>query len=59
LLQTDPAAQPAYSLHTGYFWGVKRQGRRVDHPPPFNAEVKERAELCLYVPSQPSWPALG
>ena len=36
--------------------GVKRPGRGVNHPPPSNAEVKERVELYLYSPSGPSWP---
>jgi hypothetical protein len=60
LVQTGPVAQPAsYSLDTGYFWGVKRSGRRVDYPPPSSAEVKERVELYLYAPFLPSWPVLG
>jgi hypothetical protein len=29
---------------------VKRLGRGVLHPPPFNTEVKETAELYLYSP---------
>jgi hypothetical protein len=60
LVQTGPAGQPAsYSLDTGYFWGVKRTGRRVDYPPPSSAEVKRRVELYFYGPSQPSWPVPG
>ena len=39
--------------------GLKRPGRGVDHPPLFNAEVKERVELYIYSPSGPSWPVLG
>ena len=31
-----------------WFSWVKRPGRIVSHPPPFRAEVKERAELHLY-----------
>jgi hypothetical protein len=38
---------------------IKRQGRGVHHPPPFSAEVKERAQLYLYSPSGHSWPVLG
>jgi hypothetical protein len=34
-------------------------GRGVDHPPPSNAEIKERVELYLYFPSGPSWPIIG
>ena len=33
---------------TGYFPGVKRPGRGVNHPPPSTAEVKETVELYLY-----------
>jgi hypothetical protein len=32
---------------------------RIDHPPPFCAEVKERVELYIYSPSGPSEPVLG
>ena len=39
--------------------GVKRPGHGIDHPPPSNAEVKERVELYLYSPSGPSWPVPG
>jgi hypothetical protein len=39
--------------------GVKRPGRGVDHPPSSSARVKERVELYLYSPSEPSWPVLG
>ena len=44
---------------TRSFPGVKRPGRRVDHPPTSSAEVKERIELYLYSPSGPSWLVLG
>jgi hypothetical protein len=37
-------------MGTGYFKGVKRSGRGVDHPPPSSAEVKERVELYLHPP---------
>ena len=46
-------------MGTGLFPGVKRSGRRVDHPPPSSAEVKERVELYLCSPFVPSWPFLG
>jgi hypothetical protein len=39
--------------------GVKRPGRGVDHPPTFSAEVKERVELYMCSPFEPSWPVLG
>jgi len=32
-------------MGTGSFPVVKRPGRRVDHPPPSIAEVKERVEI--------------
>jgi len=37
-------------MGTGYFPGVKRPGHGVHHPPPSNAEVKERVELYFYSP---------
>jgi hypothetical protein len=41
------------------FPGVKRPGRGVNHPPSSSVGVKERVELYLYSPSEPSWPVLG
>ena len=59
-VQTGPGAHPAsYTMDTGSFQGVKRPGRGVDHPPPFNAEVEGRVELYIYSPTGPSWPILG
>ena len=53
-VQTDPGAHPASkTLGTGFFPGVKRPGRDVDHPHPSSAEVKERVELYLYSRSGP------
>jgi hypothetical protein len=44
--QTGPGAHPgSYTMGTGSFPGVKRQGRGVDHQPTSSAEVKERVEL--------------
>jgi len=37
-------------MGTGSFPGISRPGRGVDHPPLFNAEVKEKIELYLYSP---------
>jgi len=54
--QTGPGAHPA-SCRMGT--GVKRLEIGVDHPPPSNAEVKERVELYLYLPCGPAWPVLG
>jgi hypothetical protein len=54
-----PGAHPAsYTIGTGSFPGLKRPGRRDNHPPPSRVEVKERVELYLYSPSGPSWPVL-
>ena len=39
--------------------GVKRVGRGVNHPPPPNAEVKERVQKYLYSPCGHSWSVLG
>ena len=59
-VHTVPGAHPAsYTLGAGSLSGVKRPGRGVDYPPPFNAEVKERVELYLYSPFRLSWPVLG
>ena len=51
------------TVQTGYgiqvsFPGVKRPGRAANHSPPPSAEVKERAEPCLYSSSGHSWPVL-
>jgi hypothetical protein len=48
-----------YNGHWVSFPGVKLPGRSVDHPPPCSAEVKERIDIHLYFPSEPSWPVLG
>jgi len=49
----------SYTMGTGSFPGVKRQGHGVDQPPPSSAEVEGRVELYIYSPSGPSWPPLG
>jgi len=57
---TGPGVQPtSYTVTTGFFSGVNRPGRGVDHPPLPSAEVKERVELYLYSKSGPSWPVIG
>ena len=59
-VQTGPGAQPAsYTTGNGYFLGVKRPGRGVDHPPQSSAEVVGRVELYLYSLSGPSWLVVG
>ena len=50
--------QPPIQWVPGHSKGVKRPGRGVDHPPPSNAEVKERVELYLYSFSGSSWPVV-
>ena len=60
-VQTGPGAPPAsYTVGTGFVSrGIKRQGRGVNHPPPSNAETKERVELYIYYPSGPSRHVIG
>ena len=60
-VQIGPEAPAAFTKKgTGFVSpGVKRSGRGVNHPPPSNAEVKERVELYFYSPSGPSWPVIG
>ena len=54
-VQTSPGAHPAfYTIRTGSFLGVKRQGCGVEHPPPFSAEVNERVDGHLFSSSGPS-----
>jgi len=48
-----------YTMDTGIFSGVKRQGRGLDHPPPSSAEVKKKVELYLYSTFGRSWPVVG
>jgi len=58
--QTSPVAHPAsYTMGTRYFPKAKWMRRGIDHPPPLNAEVKERVGLHLYSPFGPLWPVLG
>jgi hypothetical protein len=60
LVHTVPGAHPAsYTMGTGFFPGVKRPERGVDHATSSSAEVKERVELYRYSPSGPSWPVIG
>jgi len=50
-VQAGPKAHVAsYTMGTGYFPGVKRPGRRIDHLPPHSAELKERVELYFCSP---------
>jgi len=43
--RTSLGSSASNTMCTGSFPGVKRPARDVDHPPPSNTEVKERAEL--------------
>jgi hypothetical protein len=57
-----PAQEPTHpptQWVTALFPGGKAPGRGVNHPPPPNAEIKERVELYLYSPSGPSWNVIG
>ena len=59
-VQAAPAAHPAsYTMGTGFFPGVKRPGRDVEHTPPSSAEVEEGVELYFCTLSGPSWPVIG
>ena len=59
-VQAGPGVHPAsYTMGTESFPGVKRPGRGADHPPPSKRRGRERVELYLYLPSGPSWPAIG
>ena len=51
--------QPPIRRVPGYFQGLKRLGRGVNHSPPPSAEVKERVELFLYSTSVSLWHATG
>ena len=57
-VQTGPGTHPA-SYVIGFFPGVKRSVRGVNHSLPSSAEVKERVELYLYSHSRSSWPVVG
>jgi hypothetical protein len=49
-------------LYNGYwvsFPQVKRPRHGINYPLPSSTEVKERVELYLYSPSEPSWPVIG
>jgi hypothetical protein len=52
----DLGIHPAsYKMGIGSpFAGLKRPGCGVDHPPPYDVEVKDRVELYLYSRSWPS-----
>jgi hypothetical protein len=58
--RSDRPWGPHNLLYNGYrvLPGVKRQGRGVNHPPSYSAEVKERVELYLYSPCRLTWPGL-
>jgi hypothetical protein len=52
LFQSGYGAHPtSYTVGTLSFPGIKRPGHGIDHPTPPSAEVKERVELYLYIPS--------
>jgi hypothetical protein len=50
-IEAGPGVHPgSYTMGTGSFRTVKRLGRGVDHPTPSKAEVKETADLYIYLP---------
>jgi hypothetical protein len=60
LIQTGSGPHPpSYAKGTGFFRGLKRLGRGVNHSPPFSAEVKERVEFIPLPPSLPSCQIIG
>ena len=59
-VQTGPGAHPAScTIGTGSFPGVKRPGRRVDHPPPSKCRGHERVGLYIYSPYGHLRPVIG
>ena len=48
---------PLYNVYRVFPWG-RRPVRGVDHPSPSSVEVKERVQLYLYSPFEPSRPVL-
>jgi len=54
--QTSPGARPVTCIVRNRvpFTGVKRPGRKADHPLPYRAEVKETVQPQIS-PSVPSW----
>ena len=59
-IQTSPGAHPAsYTIGTRSLPGIEWPGHGFDQPPPSSVEVKERVQLYIYSPSEPSWPVLG
>jgi len=51
--------QPTVKLAPSLFPGVNLLGRRVDHPPPSTAEVKEIVEIYFHSPCRYSWLVIG
>jgi hypothetical protein len=43
------------NANKGTVQAVESQCRR-DHPTPSSAEIKEKVDLCIYYPSDTSWP---
>jgi len=57
-----PALGPTFSpvqWVPGFFPRSKAARHGIDHPAPCSSKFKERVELYLYLPSEPSWPVLG
>jgi hypothetical protein len=59
-VQTGPGIHPAScTMGTVSFPGVKRPGRRADHPPLPCAEVENKYSYTSTPPLGPWWPAIG
>jgi hypothetical protein len=60
-IQTHPGTPPtSYTMGSRALSpGVKQPGHGTNHSPTSSAKVKERVEIYLYSPSEPSCPVLG
>jgi len=59
-VKTGPGAHPAtYRMGKVSSPGAKQPGLDANPPPSSNAKIKDRIELFIYSPSEPTWPVLG
>jgi hypothetical protein len=48
LIQICPGAHPvSYTMYTGFFLGLNRPGRGVDHPPTSGVEVEGTVDVYI------------